>query len=633
MAFPSCGVNGYPNFEVHNVLIEHADNGYQLENWLISQVLNLTRQEMSLSLLGKKIIGILEHHPLFAKIPLALWLIEENQVIQLVTVRQLGPRAKDTLKAELYIPPNERQFIIHHCCADTSSFATPRVRTDVYLDCSRHPILGFSFWSESSLLERQLNAPFFCTLFSLISLTLVNNIIRTQLNKETEVRRQIQRRLMEQEKQGELIHAAYDALTNLPNRLYGYNDLERSIAASAKAKKKLAVLFLDLDEFKQINESLGHSIGDALLKILAQRYLAIMREFDTLVRMGGDEFMIILRDLTDKKYALHAAKLCLEVSLQPFKLESQEIYISSSIGVALFPEHGTDAKTLMRNADAAMYHSKLRGKNKTTIYAPRMSEHAAYQLQMKAELYQALSRDEFYLCYQPIIDLHTNQVFAVEALLRWNSPLLGHMMPSEIIPTAEESGLIVPLGYWVLKTVCAQLKQLQAAVRAPIKMALNVSTVQLKQQDFVVKVGEIISNAGISPESLIFEITESVFIDDLKFILAQLNQLDAMKIHCSLDDFGMGYSSLSYVRNYPFKSLKIDKVFTQRIDINQDDLSLVKSIISMSRSLKLVVIAEGIESETQCRLLRSMNCDMVQGWYFSEAVVFDELLVYLSKHS
>lgn len=423
--------------------------------------------------------------------------------------------------------------------------------------------------------------------------------------------------------------ATYDNLTNLPNRVYGFHKLDRAISQAHLRRKKLAVLFLDLDEFKQINDSMGHAAGDLLLKALSERYLTIIRQTDTLARLGGDEFMLILENLNHISDAERIAKKCQEICLNSFTIESRELYISSSIGIALFPDHGRDAKTLMRNADTAMYQSKMKGKNNWTVFHNTMAEVATNRIRIKSELSQVLSRNELSLYYQPIINVKNNTIIAAEALLRWHSASLGHVMPDQIIPIAEETGLIVPLGYWILKNVCSQLREWQLISGKNLKIAINISTIQLKQKDFISKLKLILKEEKISPESLIFEITESAFIDDSKLILSQLNQLNAMNIHCSLDDFGMSYSSLSYIRSYPVKSLKIDRIFIQRINTNNNDLSLVNSIIAMSRNLKLAVIAEGIETEEQLELIRSMNCDMVQGWYFSKALPEDEFLLYL----
>lgn len=425
--------------------------------------------------------------------------------------------------------------------------------------------------------------------------------------------------------------ATYDNLTNLPNRSYGYSRLEHAISRAQINKKKLAVLFLDLDEFKHVNDSLGHAAGDVLLKALSERYLSIIRKIDTISRLGGDEFMIILENLNQDKDAEYIAKKFQDICEEPFRIESQDIYVSSSIGIAIFPIHGTDAKTLMRNADTAMYQSKLRGKNNWTVFKNIMAEIASNHIRVKSELHQVLNKNELEIYYQPIISLKSNIIVAAEALLRWKSAKLGPVLPNQIIPIAEETGLIIPLGYWILEKVCQQAKDWQLLMNKEIQIAVNISTLQLKQKDFVSKVKEILEKNKLSPESLIFEITESAFIDDSKFILSQIQQLNEMNINCSLDDFGIGYSSLNYIRSYPFKSLKIDRAFIQGITTNSNDLNLVQSIVAMSRTLKLSVIAEGVETLEQLELVRAMNCDMVQGWYFSEALSNDNFLLYFNK--
>ncbi|MDI1353019.1 MAG: EAL domain-containing protein [bacterium] len=425
--------------------------------------------------------------------------------------------------------------------------------------------------------------------------------------------------------------ATYDNLTNLPNRFFGYSSLENAIAKAAKNKTKLAILFLDIDDFKHINDSWGPIVGDNILKQVSERYLEILQKKDTLVRLGSDEFMVILENVGHESEVELIAKKYQELIAQPYVFDATSVFISSSIGVAFFPEHGEDAKTLMRNADIALCQSKMRGKNNYTLFINTMAEVLTHRIQITNELHQVLDRDELFVHYQPIINLKNNTVFAAEALLRWQSATLGPVMPEQIIPIAEETGLIIPLGYWILKKVCSHIKEWQLKTGEQIKIAVNISTVQLKQKDFVPHVKAIIKQAEISPQSLIFEITESAFIDDSVLILKQLNELTKMKIDCSLDDFGMGYSSLNYIRSYPFKSLKIDKAFIQGIDTSNDDLSLVNSIISLSKSLNLTVIAEGIETRKQLDLLRSMNCDMVQGWYFSQALDKELLISYLNN--
>ncbi len=425
--------------------------------------------------------------------------------------------------------------------------------------------------------------------------------------------------------------ATYDNLTNLPNRFYGYSRLEHAIANAYVNKNKLAVLFLDLNEFKQINDSLGHAAGDILLKSLSERYLSIIRQTDTIARIGGDEFMMILENLNHVADAELIAKKCYDVCLRPFVIESKELLVSSSIGIAIFPEHGRDAKTLMHHADMAMYQNKMNQQTSWTVYNGSIDEIGSNHIRIKTELYKALAQEELYLCYQPIMDIKNNVLIAAEALLRWHSSTLGDVLPDQIIPIAEETGLIIQLGYWILKKVCKQIKEWQMLTSKDLKIAVNISTIQLKQKDFVNKVKMILKETGVTAESLIFEITESVFIDDTKFILSQLNRLNEMNIHCSLDDFGMRYSSLNSLRSYPFKSLKIDKTFIQGINNHNNELSLVNCIIAMSKTLKLRVVAEGIETEEQLMVMRSLNCDMVQGWYFSEPLSIEHFLSYLSN--
>lgn len=423
--------------------------------------------------------------------------------------------------------------------------------------------------------------------------------------------------------------ATFDNLTNLPNRLYAFNKLERAISKSHLNNQKLAVLFLDLDEFKHINDSLGHAAGDLLLKALSERFISVIRQTDTIARLGGDEFMMILENITQDSDAERIAKKCREVCFQPFTIESQELLVSTSIGIAIYPDHGKDAKTLMRNADTAMYQSKIQGKNNWTVFQNSMVEEESNHLRIKAELHQALIRNELYICYQPIIDLKENKVVAAEALLRWQNTTLGQITPDQLIPLAEETGMIIPMGYWILDKVCSQAKEWQFITGTKIKIAVNISTSQLKQKDFVDKVKLILKRTKLSPDSLIFEITESAFIDDTKFILSQLNKLNEMNIHFSLDDFGVGYSFLKYIQSYPFKSLKIDRVFIQGINTDHSELGLINSIITMARNLKLLVIAEGIETAEQLELMYSMNCDMVQGWYFSKPLSGEKFLFYL----
>lgn len=427
--------------------------------------------------------------------------------------------------------------------------------------------------------------------------------------------------------------ATYDTLTNLPNRLHGHNKLEQAIASARKSNKKIALIFLDLDEFKTINDSLGHAAGDSLLKILSARYQSVIRQTDTIARLGGDEFMMIIENLSHENDAKHIAQKCLEVSANPCMLGSEEILISVSIGIAIYPENGTNSKILMRNADTAMYKSKASGKNNWTTYHRGMENNATNHIRIKSELHKALIRDQLSINYQPIINIINNEIIGAEAFLRWQSPNGSQVSPEQMISIAEETGLIIPLGEWILKRACGQMQEWQTILKKPLSIAINISTLQLKQNNFVAQLKSLLNKTGLSPESLILEISESALVDDSEFILSQLNQLNTMNIHCSLNGFGMGYSSLSYIRQLPFKSLKIDKGFTQGIHTNVNDLTLVNSIITMSKNLKLSVIAEGIETNEQLNLIRSMNCHLVQGWLFSKPLSSEKFLAYVKNHS
>jgi diguanylate cyclase (GGDEF)-like protein/PAS domain S-box-containing protein len=426
--------------------------------------------------------------------------------------------------------------------------------------------------------------------------------------------------------------ATYDTLTNLPNRLHGHKKLEQAIASARKSNKKIALIFLDLDEFKTINDSLGHAAGDSLLKILSARYQSVIRQNDTIARLGGDEFMMIIENLSLESDAEHIARKCLEVSANPCMLGSEEILISVSIGIAIYPNNGTNSKILMRNADTAMYKSKANGKNNWTTYHQGMEDNGTNHIRIKSELHEAIIRDELSIHYQPIINIISNEIIGAEAFLRWQSPNGGQVPPEHMVSIAEETGLIIPLGDWILKKACTQIKEWQTVLKKPLSIAVNISTLQLKQKDFVDQLKSILKKTGLTPESLILEISESALVDDSEFILSQLNQLNTMNIHCSLDGFGMGYSSLSYIRHLPFKSLKIDKGFIQGIHTNVNDLTLVNSIITMSKNFKLSVIAEGVETVEQLNLIRSMNCHLVQGWLFSKPLSSEEFLAYVKNH-
>jgi diguanylate cyclase (GGDEF)-like protein len=612
-----------------------------VEYKLISNLLEFTRQNIKLPALGEHLIGVLNQHPLLTNKVMTLWSVNSHNNVHFIASQNVYEPLKKHLHDTIRYDHNNGHFLkINSFSLDDAMFPG-YIQTDIYLEKTPQCLFGISFWFDDVTSSSKLATVFFQELFGLLSLVLLKvsylDLLHhhdAQKHRMTQLRHDGERHRNSQKKNYEALlrhQASYDPLTNLPNRFYGCAQLERCIDLAQKKQSTLALLFLDLDEFKHVNDSMGHAAGDELLKIIADRYLSLMRETDTLVRLGGDEFMIIVEDLIHEKQAEELAKKCQELSLIPFQVEGEELFLSSSIGIAMYPEHGTDAKTLMSHADAAMYQSKMRGRNSWSVFVNSMTADAARRIRIKSELHYVVHRDELSMNYQPIINMSDKSVFAVEALLRWESHTLGSVSPDQIIPIAEETGLIVPIGYWLLKKVCEDMMEWRLTQGKTIKVAVNISIVQLKQMDFVDQVQLILEATGVPPEALIFEITESAFVDDSALILSQLKRLNKMNIDCSLDDFGMGYSSLSYLRSYPFKTLKIDRVFIQGIETNDDDLSLVNSIITMSRNLKLSVIAEGIETSKQLELLSSMNCDMVQGWYFAKAMNSHQLQRYLDK--
>ncbi|RUR12706.1 bifunctional diguanylate cyclase/phosphodiesterase [Legionella sp. km772] len=597
-------------------------NKHLSEQDLLRAFLELSRQEPDEALLKNKLFFLLNQHGLLKNKKMALWQVDKKNNFSFIASQHIDDNLKKHLSSRICYEDNSATFL--HARAAPHSLNPELVPIDVYLERTSQSLLGISFWFENEDLIHKLHTPFFKDLFTLVNLIIVKAFYKRSLNKDIERQKRDYEALLRHQ-------ARYDSLTDLPNRFHGFAQLEQAIGSAQAQDKKLAILFLDLDEFKQINDAMGHIVGDLLLKILAKRYLTLMRPVDTLVRLGGDEFMIILGEFVEQTYPEELAQKCQEQCLRPFKLEEEEFFISSSIGIALYPEHGDDAKTLMCHADAAMYQSKMRGRNNWTVFINNMMDAASHRMRIKTELYQVLNRDELELYYQPIIDMVEQKVFSVEALLRWHSSTLGIVSPEQIISLAEETGLIVPLGYWVLSKVCADLKKWQRIRPEQIKIAVNISIIQLKQDDFIEQVQAILKQREVHPEALIFEITESAFIDDSLLILERLNRLNQMGIECSLDDFGMGYSSLNYLRSYPFKSLKIDRVFIQGIDSNENDLNLVHGMVSMAKNLRLSVIAEGIENNRQLELLMKMGCDMAQGWYFAKALHFKDLVLFFNK--
>ncbi|MFB2979373.1 EAL domain-containing protein [Microseira sp. BLCC-F43] len=406
--------------------------------------------------------------------------------------------------------------------------------------------------------------------------------------------------------------ASYDILTGLPNRLLFNDRLGLALANTHQKGEILAVLFLDLDGFKKINETLGHGVGDRLLQDVAQRLKKCLRESDTIARWGGDEFTLLLSPIVCAESAAQIAQGILSVFNLPFQIEGQgEFYIKASIGIALAPYDGEDVETLLKNADAAMHRVKQQGRNNYQLYTPSIGTQALEKMVLENNLYKALEREEFLLHYQPQIDLKTGKIVGMEALIRWQHPEQGLIPPNRFIPLAEETGLINPIGEWALRTACAQNKAWQLAGLPPLRMAVNLSARQFMQQNLLEKIALSLAETGLEPRYLEIEITETTAIQDIDFTISVLQSLKNMGIYISMDDFGTGYSSLSSLKRFPLSTLKIDRSFI-------DDAPIIKAVIALGHGLNLKVIAEGVETPGQLEFLREVKCDDVQGYFLSK---------------
>jgi len=423
--------------------------------------------------------------------------------------------------------------------------------------------------------------------------------------------------------------ANYDALTGLANRNLFQDRLSQALISARRNDRGLAVLFIDLDNFKHINDSLGHDAGDLLLTQVAARLVGNVREGDTVARQGGDEFVLILSEIREEDDVQVVAQKILKAMSAPFDIKGRELHITCSIGIASYPKDGEDSQTLLKNANAAMYRAKEMGRNNAQYYAAEMNVRAMERLVLENGLHHALERDEFLLHYQPQVDLQTGEITGMEALVRWQHPELGLVSPAMFIPVAEDSGLIVALGEWVLRTACAQNKAWQLAGLKPISIAVNLSARQFRQPDLVEMVAAILRETGLDPVCLELELTESLVMQDVEATIATLSRLKAMGLKLSVDDFGTGYSSLSYLKRFPIDTLKIDQSFVRDITTDPDDAAIAKAIISMAHDMQLRVIAEGVETEAQKSFLRLRRCDEMQGYFFSRpvpAVEFENLL-------
>lgn len=419
--------------------------------------------------------------------------------------------------------------------------------------------------------------------------------------------------------------AHHDILTGLPNRVLLEDRLQQTKALAHRTNKLFAVLFLDLDRFKIINDTLGHSIGDELLRMVAARLKTALRETDTIARIGGDEFIVILHEAKDRSnIAFLADKITTSLSL-PFKLRDHELFITTSLGICVYPEDTTNTDEMMKKADIAMYHAKAIGRNNSQFYDDTMDENASRRFTISNSLRRALEQNEFRVYYQPKVDVRSGHIVAMEALVRWEHPELGLLSPIEFIQLAEENGLIMQLGEWVLRESCQQNKKWLDEKLIDMRVAVNLSGYQLQHINLLQTIKNALTETGLSPDHLELEITESVIMQNPDFAVSILTEVSNMGIHISIDDFGTGYSSLAHLKRFSVNTLKIDKSFVRDVDLSSTDAAITAAIISMGNSLNLNVIAEGVETQAQFDFLKLNNCHQVQGFLFSRPLPADQL--------
>lgn len=437
-------------------------------------------------------------------------------------------------------------------------------------------------------------------------------------------RLKVEKDLRENEKHLEFL-AHHDSLTGLPNRLLLNDRLRHAMANASRTRQRIALLFIDLDRFKNINDSLGHELGDELLKEVAKRLHGSLREPDTLARMGGDEFVVILERIKSPQEVSMVARKLLECFTRSFLLDGHEVFTTASIGICLYPDDGTEVKDLMKSADVAMYRAKASGQNNYQFYKSEMNARTHDRLLLENGLRKALDEDQFQLYYQPQLNITTGQLIGMEALLRWQPPGERMVMPGEFIPLCEETGLILPISDWVFRAACLQLRHWQEQGLDPIRLAVNISALQFNQPTFLDTIDCIVAETGVDPAFLELELTESATMDNIEMTVEVLNKLKRRGFNLSIDDFGTGYSSLNYLQRLPINKLKIDRSFLRNVDVDNDNASIATSVIALAHSMRMEVLAEGVETVEQVRFLVDHGCQLGQGFLYSRPVTAEQM--------
>ena len=438
--------------------------------------------------------------------------------------------------------------------------------------------------------------------------------------------------------------AFHDSITGLPNRDFFYSQLRQQLKEKREAQESFSILFIDIDRFKNVNDTLSHHLGDQLLQYFGHRLTSLLPSGYFLARWGGDEFIVMTNPDSDQSGSddtgeidnysnpENIAKMIIESLKEPFLIETHNIYISCSIGIATYPDDGLDEKKLIKHADVALSRAKQKGKNNYQFYLTQLNRDQTLLFKLEHSLYSALDNEELFLTFQPQLNLKTNKITGAEVLLRWESPDFGFISPNKFIPIAEETGLIVSIGKWVLETACRQSKKWHDMGYPLLKISVNVSTKQFQTENFIADVKNILEQAQFPPENLDLEITESLLIEDLEKSQFVINELSSVGVNFSLDDFGTGYSSLSYLKQLPFNFVKIDKSFVDEITFNPKDKALVSAVTIIAKSCEMKVIAEGVETSEQQKLLTSLDCDIIQGWLISKALKAKEFLHFLAEN-